>query len=269
MEFIPPNKRFRLFFDETGNGDLHAADKSPNERYLSITGIVLRQDIHDNYVSKRLAALKADIFGHSETSPVILHRREIVRREGPFSVLKSAHARQEFDARLGAIISECITCAFTTSIDKLAHKQKYAVWQYSPYHYVMECLTERFVMWLERHDCVGDVIGEARNKTHDQKLRNAYRSLHNRGNTYLTADRFQRRLISSEIRLLPKDADVAGLQLADVLAHPAHRALKFAQLKETPPDDFGTFLAKILDRKVYDRNGKGRVVGFGTKWLPK
>jgi methyl acetate hydrolase len=39
--FIVPSKRYRLFFDKTGNGDLHAAKKDPNQRYLSLTGFDL------------------------------------------------------------------------------------------------------------------------------------------------------------------------------------------------------------------------------------
>lgn len=268
MDFVPPSKRFRLFFDETGNGDLNAAEKSPNERYLSITGIVIRQDHHDNYVTRRLNLLKANLFGGSPASPVVLHRREIMRREGRFAALKDDSIRQEFDARLAAIIAETAVTAFTASIDKVAHKQKYVRWQYSPYHYVSECLVERFVMWLDKHDRFGDVMGEARNSTHDIALRKAYSRLYRRGNKYLSPERFQARLTSGDLKLVKKGADIAGIQLADALAHPAHRALKFAQLKEDPPEDYGTLLARILERRIYDRHPKKGIVGFGTKWLP-
>lgn len=268
MDFIPPSKRFRLFFDETGNGDLHAADKAPNERYLSITGIVIRQDHHDRYVTRRLNLLKATIFGASPQNPVVLHRREIMRREGRFSALRNEHIRKEFDARLAAIIAESIAVSFTASIDKLEHKQKYVVWQYSPYHYVMECLVERFVKWLTKNDRVGDVMGEARNPTHDKHLRRAYSRLYRLGNDYHSPAQIQSRLTTGELKLVQKGADIAGVQLADALAHPAHRALKFEQLKEAQPEDYGTFLARILERYSYDRNNQGRISGYGTKWLP-
>ena len=84
MAFIHPSKRYRLFFDETGNGDLHAAKKDPHQRYLSVTGIVIRQDIHDRYTTRRLERLKADIFGHKHKT-VVLHRREIMSRKAAFS----------------------------------------------------------------------------------------------------------------------------------------------------------------------------------------
>jgi hypothetical protein len=268
MDFVPPSKRFRLFFDETGNGDLNAADKSPNERYLSITGIVIRQDHHDRYVTRRLNLLKANLFGATPANPVLLHRRDIMRREGRFSALRNDHLRKEFDARLAAIIAECTATAFTASIDKLAHKEKYIVWQYSPYHYVMECLVERFVKWLDKHDRVGDVMGEARDPTHDKHLRRAYARLYRHGNNYHSAENFQARLTTGELKLVRKGADVAGVQLADALAHPAHRALKFAQLKEPQPEDYGTFLVRILERYSYDRHPERGIRGFGTKWLP-
>jgi hypothetical protein len=268
MDFVPPSKRFRLFFDETGNGDLHAADKTPNERYLSVTGIVIRQDHHDGYVTRRLNLLKANLLGASPDSPIILHRRDIMRRDGRFKPLRNEHIRKEFDARLAAMIAEVLATAFTVSIDKLEHKTKYTVWQYSPYHYVMECLVERFLKWLEKHDRVGDVMGEARDPTHDKQLRRAYARLYQHGNAYHSADQFQSRLTTGELKLVAKGADVAGVQLADVLAHPAHRALKFARLKEPLPDDYGAFLARILERYVYDRHPEGGIAGFGTKWLP-
>ncbi|WP_398286809.1 DUF3800 domain-containing protein [Sphingomonas daechungensis] len=95
----------------------------------------------------------------------------------------------------------------------------------------MECLVERFVKWLTKNGHVGDVIGEARNPTHDKHLRRAYRRLYQRGNAFHTPEQIQSRLTTGELKLAPKDADIAGLQLADVLAHPAHRALKISQLR--------------------------------------
>lgn len=61
---------------------------------------------------------------------------------------------------------------------------------------------------------------------------------------------------------------MAGLQIADILAHPAHRSFKFEELGEKEPEDFGSVLAAILKRKVYDRNGDGKIKGIGRKWLP-
>jgi hypothetical protein len=267
--FVPPKERYRLYFDETGNGDLDAAEKSPNERYLSVTGIVIRQDVHDRYTTRRLDRLKRDLFGQTPGQPIVLHRRDILRKDPPFTALKNAQRCKEFDARIAAILCEIPAPAFTVSIDKLEHKQRYKVWQYSPYHYLLECLLERFVKWLERASATGDVMGEARNDTHDAPLKRAYRRLYKNGNDYVSAELMQTHLTSSELKLKLKTANIAGLQLADLLAHPAHRALKFQHLGETLPDDYGAFVARILERYCYDRNPyNGQIVGWGTKWLP-
>lgn len=267
MPFIHPSKRYRLFFDETGNGDLHAAKKDPHQRYLSLTGVVLRQDIHDNYTTRRLTRLKADIFGHPHKS-VVLHRRELMGQEGIFAALQDGHLRAQFDARFAALVAEVPAPAFTVSIDKQRHLEKYKVWQFSPYHYVMTCLLERFVLWLNRTGNVGDVMGEARNPTHDAQLRRAFRFFYKNGSV-VRPDVIQKCLTSKELKLEPKSANVAGLQIADLLAHPAHRSFKFEKLGLPIPNDYGAFLAKILERHIYDRNPKNQhIEGYGRKWLP-
>jgi hypothetical protein len=82
--FIDPASRFRLHFDETGTGDLKAHQKDENQRYLSLTGLVFRQDTHDTRFTARVSAFKREIFG---TPDVFLHRRDIINRTGIFAVL--------------------------------------------------------------------------------------------------------------------------------------------------------------------------------------
>lgn len=268
MDFIPPRNRYRLYFDETGNGDLNAAATQPNERYLSITGVVIRQDWHDGYSTRRLQKLKNDIFGEEVGSTLCLHRRDIMRREGPYAVLRNDALKIEFDARLLAISAETIQASFTVSIDKLEHLTKYTVWRYSPYHYVLVCLIERYIKWLENGDFFGDVMGEARSPTHDQHLRRSYKNFYLHGNEFNDSVRIQRRLTTGDLKLVNKAANIAGVQIADILAHPAHRALKFLHLGETLPDDFGAQIARVLERRSYDRSPAGKIEGYGRKWLP-
>ncbi|MBI4275434.1 MAG: hypothetical protein HY659_12120, partial [Rhizobiales bacterium] len=104
LPFITPNKRYRLFFDETGNGDLHAAKKDPYQQYLSVTGLVIRQDIHDGDLTQKLTTLKTDIFGQANAS-CILHRREIMDRKGVFAALNDDGLRAKFDSRFKEIVT--------------------------------------------------------------------------------------------------------------------------------------------------------------------
>jgi hypothetical protein len=134
--FVHSANRYRLFFDETGNGDLHAAKKDPHQRYLSLTGLVIRQDIHDAETTKQVSALKSNIFG-KENSWIILHRRDIMSRKGVFEVLNDEKVRATFDAEFIEVVKALPSPVFTVSIDKQAHLDKYKVWQFNPYHYVM------------------------------------------------------------------------------------------------------------------------------------
>ncbi|MGY4366671.1 hypothetical protein ACVW1A_002736 [Bradyrhizobium sp. LB1.3] len=154
MTFIHPSRRYRLYFDETGTGDLKGHKKDPNQRYLSLTGLVFRQDVHDSTFTARLSALKRRVFNSTE---IILHRRDIVDRDGVFSVLEDDATRAAFDAEILDLVGDLPGPAFTVSIDKQAHYEKYAAWHFEPYHYVLTCLVERFLWWLRRTNSLGSV----------------------------------------------------------------------------------------------------------------
>ena len=67
----------RLYIDEVGNDDV----KTSSERFLSLTGIVTKLHGHDQVIAPEIEKLKQDLFNHDPvTNPVILHRKEIVRR---------------------------------------------------------------------------------------------------------------------------------------------------------------------------------------------
>lgn len=265
--FIHPSRRYRLYFDETGNGDLRAYEKDPNQRYLSVTGIVMPQEVHDGPFTAALNALKANVFGSDQAPTIILHRREIMRREGPFSVLKDDDLRHQFNEQLIGLVGRLYGPALTISIDKQEHAEKYSTWHFSPYHYVLTCLVERFVRWLDDHNCIGDVMGEARPAKHDAQLRRSFRRFYDHG-TNVPVAMIQTRLTSREIRLEPKNSNVAALQACDMLAHPCHRAYKFERLRIPQPDDYGARMAALV-KHIYRKSiFTERIEGYGRKWLP-
>jgi hypothetical protein len=112
--FIHPSRRYRLYFDETGTGDLKA-QKDENQRYLSVTGLVFRQDIHDTTFTTRLSAFKRRIFNDST---VALHRREIIDRVGRFAALNGDILRTEFNNQFANLVEYLPGPAFTVSIDE-------------------------------------------------------------------------------------------------------------------------------------------------------
>jgi hypothetical protein len=98
----------RLFVDEVGNNDLKNAPTDTNVRYLSLTGLVIPRQVHDETIQPALDELKAEFLGHTPATPVILHRREIMERSGSFAVLRNDGVRTRFDEGLLAFIEHCL-----------------------------------------------------------------------------------------------------------------------------------------------------------------
>ena len=259
----------RLFIDEVGNGDLYGAANDPNVRYLSLTGIIMKVRPHDRRLQPAIDQLKAVHIGDNGQNPVILHRREIVRREGPFAVLRDEGRQAAFNRDLLQIIDSQPFLVMTVVIDKKEHLDRYQVWRFDPYHYCLQCLVERYVNWLRRHGLKGDVVIEARFKKADKKLKASFQQLWERGTGPLTPTVIQKHLISKEIGLIPKSANVAGLQMCDLLAHPSAREMRRERDGLEPYHDFGNEIVRLLIEKKYARNPRTKAIeGWGTKWLP-
>ncbi len=224
---------------------------------------------HGRTLQPAIDSLKAVHFGENGDNSVFLHRREIVRREGCFSVLANDEARAAFDADLIRLFEDQPYQVMTVTIDKRDHLDRYKVWRFDPYHYCLMCMVERYAQWMERNNLCGDVMAEARFKHVDKKVKASFRRIWAEGTDRVSADIMQRRLLSRDIKLATKASNVAGLQLADLLAHPSYRAMKMAREGAPAPEDFGTRVASILTQSKYARHPTSKQIdGWGLKWLP-
>lgn len=79
---------------------------------------------------------------------------------------------------------------------------------------------------------------------------------------------FQERLTSKELKLKRKADNIAGLQIADLIAYPSFKATMLRQKREALPQDFGGKIAAILESGKYRCSPTGRIDGWGRKWLP-
>jgi hypothetical protein len=256
----------RFFIDEVGNDDV----RHPSERYLSLTGIITKTSGHEKRITPEIEALKSDLFGHDPPrKTVVLHRREIVRREPPFGALQDFATNAEWERRILALIEGLPYIAITVMIDKHEHMQKYSVWQFNPYHYCVRALVERYVLWLNRNNLTGDVVAEPRFKKADKKLKASFEYIYKHGTEHIPAATIRRRLTSQEIKFEPKSANVCGLQLVEMIAHPSHQALKAKFTGEQMAASFGSRVVEILLRGRYSRHPKsGLVESWGQKQLP-
>lgn len=257
----------RYYIDEVGNPDLGASE-DPNHRYLSLTGVIVSLDYVRVTLSPELEALKARHFGCHPDEPVTLHRKELVNKRPPFEALREQQRERAFNEDLLDRLSTWDYTVQTVILDKLEYRARYRTWQADPYHYCLRVLLERYVRWLARNNCVGDVMAESRGGKEDLRLKGSFGRVHEQGTEYVDRSVFQERLTSSELKVKKKDNNIAGLQLADLVAHPSFRASLARSQRSRLPDTFGGRIAQILEAAKYDRSPEGRIDGWGRKILP-
>jgi len=199
---------------------------------------------------------------------VILHRKELVNQRPPFSALRDADLRRRFDAELLGALASLSYTVVTVVMDKLAHMEQYRVWQHDPYHYCMLVLLERYVMMLNGTDVRGDVMAESRGGKEDRRLKDSFARLVEEGSDYVSSEAMLTALTSRQLKVKPKSNNIAGLQLADLVAHPSFRAVLARRNHEELPATFGGEIAAILEQAKYHRSPNGRIDGWGRKCLP-
>jgi hypothetical protein len=256
---------YRIYVDEVGHHHLTSADL-PTERYLGLFGVILDLNHAENDLQAALGALKLEIF---DDENVILHRRDILNgRPAPFDRLKVAAVRDVFNLRLLELIESTPFTAIAVVIDKLQHRQQYAVWQAQPYHYCLRNLMERYVQWLSRLGGTGDVMIESRGKKENMSLGRSFSLLYDRGTENVGAAIFQANLTSREIKISPKSDNEAALQICDLLANPACRDLICRRTGVAMEAPFSRRIVEILYNSKYRRRSDGLITGWGTKFLP-
>jgi hypothetical protein len=113
-------------------------------------------------------------------------------------------------------------------------------------------------------------MAESRGGIEDMRLKNAYEHIWTHGDRYHASDFFRRALTSKEAKLKRKPENIAGLQLADILA----RAVRDDILRESGslPQAIGAFDARLLTavQEKYNRHlYSGRIEGYGRVLFPK
>ena len=114
------------------------------------------------------------------------------------------------------------------------------------------------------------MVIEARFKKADKKLKASFERIYKDGTENIPARTIQAYLLSGDIGFYTKASNVAGLQIADLIAHPSARHMRLARDGSEQPNDFGSKVATILVDRRYARNPRTHAIeGWGTKWLPK
>jgi hypothetical protein len=211
--------RFIAFFDECGDHSLSKIDKD-FPLFLLCT-VIVEREAYAQKIIPALAEFKLRYFAHEGIN---LHSREIRKAEGPFTILQNETVRQKFLPELSALIATLPFTLFITAIHKVAYAQRYGDGAKNPYDVALEYSFERVLHFLEEQkESRLPVIAEARGLQEDDALRASFHRLMTQGTYYNKAERFQKLVCPISFRR--KQDNIAGIQVADLCAHPTARHL--------------------------------------------
>ncbi len=261
--------RFRLYLDESGDHVYRETVEIPH-RFLCLLGCWFK---NPDYVEfhQVLENLKAKHFHHHPDNPVILHRDDIINRRRIFKVLQDDEKRAAFDTDLLQLIEEAKFHVVAVVIDKMAMRSAFGESAAHPYHIGLGFLLQRYAGYLNHINRIGDVMAEARGGKEDRLLQESYTRVYEHGIWGVTSGTyFQSSLSSRQLKYQQKKANISGLQLADLLGHPAKMwVLRYYRRIDENPAPFAAQLMSIIERKFNHHLYNNRLEGYGFVLYPK
>lgn len=107
-------------------------------------------------------------------------------------------------------------------------------------------------------------MAESRGGKEDRRLKDSFLRLWKEGTEFITPEIFQKVLTSKQLKVKPKINNIAGLQIADLLAHPSrNEILKENGQIEKKLAPFAKKIIEILGKKYYKK--EDRI--FGKKFI--
>lgn len=259
---------FRMYIDESGDHTFHHSSDHKSRRYLGLTGCIIESEYYRTNFHPHFEALKQKHFPYSPDEPVIFHRTDIINRRGPFWRLRDRIKQAKFNQDLLDFLSQQDYRIISVVIDKKNHIERYGEAAFHPYHYCLAVMLERYSRFLNTIHVVGDVLAESRGGTEDRQLKESYKTVYNSGTQFRNPAFFQKALTSREIKIKPKSANIAGLQISDLLAYPCKQKILTEQnIISDSGETFGKEIwEEIKDKFAYEVTG-GVVHPYGKIFL--
>lgn len=209
----------RLYIDETGDHRYKQLDKLES-RYLGLTGLLFNKEYYDTIVPQALESLKKQFFKYDPDIPPILVRSQIIYRKHGFGVLVNKELNQKWEQAVLALLKDLQAEIFTVVIDKKVHIENFPLETFDAYVYTLAVLLWRVRGYLNYHGWQADIMAEARGKVEDARIQRAFSYIRQNGFTnYGTAEGYCQAFPEPELKFRTKDHNVAGLQLADLIAY--------------------------------------------------
>ncbi len=244
------NSPLIMFLDESGDHSLTKID--PQYPLFVLTGVIIDEN-YSPILEKEFRTFKRNLFGSED---IILHTADITRNKNGFEKLKDAAFRHKFYLEVNRLIDNLDFKVVACAIHKNDHLAKYGLAAVDPYMLSLDILIERFIFELKAGNTQGVIVAESRGGNLDNELELAFLNLKIQGTKYIQGVTLKSKIQGLNIR--DKKDNIAGLQLADLVATPIGRFVLGKNIKE----DF-----KIIERKF--RRWRGNYEGVGLVVLPK
>lgn len=200
-----------IYADESGDHSLTHIDAGYPVFVLCLC--IFQKSTYIRSVVPRIQQLKFKWFGHDA---VILHEKEIRKRERPFEFLNNAEYQAQFIDDLSDILRKADMRIVAAAIDKrrLVSEQ---LFHENPYHVALSFCMEKLMQFMARASQLEKTthfIFEKRGQKEDNDLELEFRRICDGHNAT------RRKLPNFEIKFLDKKANSSGMQLADLTARP-------------------------------------------------
>lgn len=241
-----------LFLDESGDHNLAVID--PSYPLLVLGGVIVEQRYAEGPLEDALRDFKRRLFGRDD---LILHTADITRNRNGFERLQEREFREHFYSELNTLLRSIPFRVVACVIRKDDHLQRYGVAALDPYMLSLDVLVERFCMEIGNVAGGGVIVAERRDATLDRELDIAWLNLKVQGTRYIKAKDIENRIVGLNLRT--KAANIAGLQLADLVVTPIGRKV----LGKTIKEDY-----RVVEEK-FRCSRTGQIEGYGLVVLPK
>lgn len=209
----PAGRRFSdfvVYVDESGDHSLASIDREFPVFVLALC--VFHKRHYAEKIIPAVEKLKFNYFGHDS---VVLHEHEIRKQKGAFAFLSHLPTRNEFMTHLSAIMDASNFILISCVVDKSRLSRSVGT-DSNPYHIALALCLEalrEFLAEKGQDQVRTHVVVECRGKKEDAELELEFRRVcdgANSGNRQLPFD----------IVFADKKTNLAGLQLADLVARP-------------------------------------------------
>ncbi|MFF1993255.1 DUF3800 domain-containing protein [Bacillus mycoides] len=165
----------------------------PHDRWFTITGVVMERN---NFVSFKntMNSIKYGYWNEGKyqykkgLQRVVLHSREIRKKEGPFNPKVVNYG--ELMGDISSLVEKTNFKIFSSSIDKLMHILSYSN-PFPVYNLCLEFIVERYCRYLRGSGKTGMLLLESRGKKEDKIILEHLVDLLENGNRYWGAEDFQ------------------------------------------------------------------------------